>query len=30
VLEILGWNYDRAKTAAKRRAASQEEREDKA
>ena len=30
VLEILGWNYDRAKAAAERRAASQEEREDKA
>ncbi len=29
VLEILGWNYDRAKAAAERRAASQEEREDK-
>ena len=30
VLEILGWNYDRAKAAAERRAASQEETEDKA
>jgi hypothetical protein len=29
VLEILGWNYDRAKAAAERRAASQEETEDK-
>jgi hypothetical protein len=30
VLEILGWNYDRAKAAAERRAASQENTEDKA
>jgi Family of unknown function (DUF5519) len=30
VLEILGWNYDRAKAAAERQAVSQEEREEKA